>query len=309
MSDELTAPSNPFGASAPPPPAALVATESSRAVMEVQAAMMIAQRFPRDQVKAMDRILQACTRPSLADSALYEYARGGTAITGPSIRMAEMLAQNWGNMQFGIRELEQRPGESTVEAFAWDIETNTRQVKVFQVPHERHTRQGKYALTDPRDIYELVANQGARRLRACILGVIPGDVIESAVKQCEVTLTTKVELTPERIKKMVETFAGYGVTTEQIEKRIQRRIEAITPALFVQLGKIANSLRDGMSKPAEWFPVEVATDAPTTAHQAASVKDKVKAKLAKDRINPADVPDAGAPPSDPPTDAPGVFDD
>ncbi|MDT1904179.1 hypothetical protein FPK34_26285, partial [Acinetobacter baumannii] len=72
-------------------------------------------------------------------------------------------------------------GESTVEAFAWDVETNTRQTKVFQVPHIRYTRNGSKKLTDPRDIYELVANNGARRLRACILGVIPGDVIDDAV--------------------------------------------------------------------------------------------------------------------------------
>ena len=165
-------------------------------MQEVQAALVIAKKFPRDQVAAMDRILQACTRPSLAERALYQYARSGTDITGPSIRLAEMLAQNWGNIQFGIRELDQRNGESTVEAFAWDMETNTRQVKVFQVRHERHTKQRSYALEDPRDIYELVANQGARRLRACILGVIPGDVVEEAQHQCDVTLATKAQVTP-----------------------------------------------------------------------------------------------------------------
>jgi hypothetical protein len=275
-------PVNPFGEreTAPVPSNALAVAESNRAVAEVQAAMVIAQKFPRDHIKAMDRILQACTRPTLADGALYEYARGGTTITGPSIRMAEMLAQNWGNIQFGIRELEQRDGESTVEAFAWDMETNTRQVKVFQVPHVRHTKNGAYPLTDPRDIYETVANQGARRLRACILGVVPGDVIEAAVGQCEVTLKTKIEVTPDRIKKMVETFEGYGVTQAQLEANIQRRIDAITPALFLRLGKIANSLRDGMSKPADWFGTEsVETNAgDATKKQAESIKEKLKAK-------------------------------
>jgi hypothetical protein len=77
----------------------------------------------------MDRILNACTRPTLAEAGALHLRRGGTEITGPSIRLAEALAQNWGNIQFGIRELEQRNGESTVEAFAWDIETNTRQTK------------------------------------------------------------------------------------------------------------------------------------------------------------------------------------
>lgn len=228
---------------------------TAREVQEVQAMMAIAKRFPRDEKAALDRIINACTRKGLADAACYQYSRGGTDITGPSIRLAEAIAQAWGNLQFGVRELEQRNGESTVEAFAWDLETNTRQVKTFQVKHERHTKMGAKALTDPRDIYELVANQGARRVRACILGVVPGDVVDEAVKQCDVTLNATAEVTPESIKKLVDVFAGFKVSKEQIEARIQRHIDAITPAQIVALRKIYNSLKDGMSKAEDWFPV------------------------------------------------------
>jgi hypothetical protein len=232
---------------------AMIDTEGQRAIQEVQAAMVIAKRFPRDVKQALDRILNSCTRNSLAEQALYTYARGGTDISGPSIRLAEAVAQQWGNLQFGIRELEQRDGESTVEAFAWDLETNTRQVKVFQVRHERHTRQGAKALTDPRDIYELVANQGARRLRACILGVIPGDVIDEAVRQCEATQSASADTSADAQKKILDSFAPYKVTKDQIEKRIQRRIDAITAAQVIQLRKILRSMMDGMSSPEDWF--------------------------------------------------------
>jgi hypothetical protein len=232
---------------------ALTQIESSRAVQEVQAAMVIAKRFPRDERAALDRILNACARPTLANQAVYQYARGGSDVSGPSIRLAEAIAQNWGNLQFGIRELEQNNGESTVEAFAWDIETNTRQVKIFQVKHERHTRQGVKKLTDPRDIYELVANQGARRVRACILGVIPGDIVEEAVRQCEVTMQADADTSKEAQEKIVSAFAKFGVTKEQIEKRIQRRMDSITPAQVITLRKIMQSLKDGMSGPDEWF--------------------------------------------------------
>ena len=235
---------------------AMIDTEGQRAIQEVQAAMIIAKRFPRDIKSALDRILNSCTRTSLAEQALYTYSRGGTDISGPSIRLAEAVAQQWGNLQFGIRELEQRDGESTVEAFAWDLETNTRQVKVFQVPHERHTRKGTTKLTDPRDVYELVANQGARRLRACILGVIPGDVIDEAVRQCDVTLSASADTSPDAQKKIIDAFAAYKVTKAQIEKRIQRRIDAITPAQVISLRKILISMRDGMSGPEDWFEAE-----------------------------------------------------
>ena len=82
----------------------------SRQAQEVQAAMIVAKRFPRDEVMSHNRILNACKRRSLAERAVYEYPRGGENVTGPSIRLAEVMAQNWGNLDFGITELEQKNG-------------------------------------------------------------------------------------------------------------------------------------------------------------------------------------------------------
>ena len=235
---------------------ALAEVSMQREIAEVQGAIIMARKFPRNEKESLDRIITACQRPGLAESAIYSYPRGTEEVTGPSIRLAEAIAQQWKNLQFGIRELEQRNGESTVEAFAWDVETNTRQVKIFQVPHVRYTKaNGNRKLSDPRDIYEMVANQGARRLRACILGIIPGDVVDAAVEECEKTMKARADTGPEAIKKMVETFAKLGVTQEQIEKKIQRHIDAITPAQVVGMRKIHNSLKDGMSKISDWFEV------------------------------------------------------
>ena len=261
---------------------ALNDTEGQRAMAEVQAAVVMAKRFPRNQKQAYDRIMLACQRPSLAEQAVYEYARGGTAIAGPSIRLAEAIAQNWGNLQFGIRELEQRDGESTVEAYAWDIETNTRQTKTFQVAHKRHTKKGVYKLDDPRDIYETVANNGARRLRACILGVIPGDIVDAAVIQCEETLKAKADTSPEAVKKLIEAFSVFGVTKEHIEKRLQRNLESITPAQIVGMRRIYNSLKDGIASPADVFEIE------QTTKEAAKGVDGLKARLGGKEAKPID---------------------
>jgi hypothetical protein len=276
---------NPFDTAhvaAKPSSGALVEQESQRAVAEVQAAIMLAKRFPRNQMEACDRILLACQRPTLAETALYSYARGGSDITGPSIRMAEAIAQQWGNLQFGIQELEQRNGESTVRAYCWDVETNTKQEKVFQVSHNRHTKRGVTRLEDPRDIYELVANQGARRLRSCILGIIPGDVVESAVKQCEETLHAKADTSPAAMLKLVAAFEGFGVSREQIEKRIQRRLDAITPAQVVGMRKIYNSLKDGMSSASDWFEaVEASQDKPVEVKGVEAAKAALRKPVTK----------------------------
>ena len=249
---------------------ALADASRDKKVAEVQSQMGIAKRFPRDPIAAVDRILNACTRPTLAESALYSYSRGGSDVTGPSIRLAEALAQSWGNIDCGVREVEQANGVSTMESYATDLESNYRVSKIFTVPHFRYTKAGTKKLEDPRDIYELTANQGARRLRACILSVIPGDVVEAAVKQCETTLHASADITPDAIKKMLAVFAQFGVTPQQIEARIQRRIDAIQPAQVVSLKKIYASLRDGMSSPGDWFGSAAAEGAPAEAASGAT---------------------------------------
>lgn len=219
----------------------------SRQAQEVQAAMVVAKKFPRDEKSSADRILAACSRETLAKDAAYEYPRGGETITGPSIRLAEALAQNWGNIDFGIIELEQKSGESQVMAYAWDLETNTRQSKIFTVPHMRQTKKGSYPLTDPRDIYEMVANQGARRLRACILGVIPGDVVDMAMRQCELTLKANKAPLGDRIKNMVGAFQkDFGVGTDALRNYIGKNVEAFSETDVIRLGKVYRSLKDGV---------------------------------------------------------------
>lgn len=241
-------------------PNTMTEVKSQREASEIQAMVFMAKQFPRNQIQAADRILNACTRQTLADSAVYSYPRGGQNVEGPSIRLAEVLAQNWGNIDFGIRELSQENGVSTVEAYAWDLETNVRQAKVFQVVHKRVSKGGAKTLTDPRDIYEIVANQGSRRLRACILSVIPGDIVEAALAQCSITQAASVGTKPEEVKetirKLTEAMGKFGINPENIQDRYQCRLEAIRPAQIVELRKIYTSLKDGMSKPSDWFAIQ-----------------------------------------------------
>ena len=259
-------------------PSAVAAAGEAREVAEVKAAMSVAQMYPRDQRRAMDRILNACARPTLAEKALYAFARGGQEITGPSIRLAEAIAQGWGHLQFGMRELSGAQGESEVEAYCWDLETNVRKSIQFRMSHTRHTKSGSKLLTDPRDIYETVANNGSRRVRACILAVIPGDVVEAAVEACSSTLKSRVDITPEKLTGMLEKFGEFGVSKEQIEKRIQRRLDTILPAQVLALGRIYNSLRDGMSKPAEWFEADTSESDKFKGAAAAAAASRAEAQ-------------------------------
>ncbi len=228
---------------------------TSRQAQEVQGQIIMAKKFPRDEIAARNRILTACRRKRLAEQAEYEYKRGTSKVTGTSIRLAEAMAQNWGNMDFGFVELEQRNGESQVMAYAWDLETNTRQTKIFTVPHIRETKSGNYPLTSSRDIYEMVANQAARRVRACILGIIPGDIQEEAVEQCRKTLADGEKLPLEDLIAGVVRTAKeeYAVPQESLEKYIGCKADSFSMNDLIRLKRVFNSIKDGMAKREEIF--------------------------------------------------------
>jgi len=248
----------------------------------------------------LDLILRDCQRPGLAEQAAYQFSRGGTDIRGPSIRLLEAVARRWGNLVTGVRELSRRDGMSECQAFAMDLETGFFEERTFPVKHWRDRKNGEgYAVTDERDIYEIVANAGARRKRACLESVIPGDVVEAALAQCESTLRARADTSPAALAKMVEAFAAFGVTRAQIEQRLQRRLDAITPAQLVGLKRVYASLRDGMSDAPDWF--EPAAAAPEPPPPPEGPKGRGRAKKADDAPKPdaeapAEARDTGGPP-------------
>lgn len=234
----------------------LIATEAAKEVATVQAAVVMAKRFPRDRYTAFENIMQDCQRRQLATSAVYSYPRGGSTVEGPSIRLAECMANNWGNIDFGVRELSRDDDKSVCEAYAWDLETNTRSTRIFEVPHMRHTRNGSYKLTDSRDIYENIANNGSRRMRACILQIIPGDVVEKSVMACKKTVTSGGgEPLKDRLQKIILALGKFGVKAEHVERRLGYNLNSATEDDLFSLMTILNSLKDGHSKRSAFFDI------------------------------------------------------
>lgn len=236
--------------------------EQMKVVAEIQGQIMLARQFPRDVVEATDKILNECMRPAMAEQAVYSYARGGSSISGPSIRLAEVLARHFGNLKTGWKIISETPKSSEIQVYCWDLETNVINEMIITVPKERHTRAGKTLLTDPRDIYENNSNQASRRLRAVILKAVPGDITEAAVKQCDETLKASIDITPGYIKNVLGGFAELGVNRDMIEKKIQRSVEALLPAQAISLRKIYNAIKDGVAVPGDHFDTSESAPAP-----------------------------------------------
>lgn len=279
----------------PEAPTALAASDQARAIAEVQAALVIAQANPRNELRARDRLMQACSRLGLAQGALYDYPRGKEQVSGPSIRLAEAAARAWGNMTYGFREVARSAGVSECEAFAWDLETNTKAVRQFSVRHRRDTKQGGYDLKDERDIYEMIANYAQRRVRATIQEIIPGDIMEDAVAECQRTLTANVGDIKAATTNMLRVFEPFGVTRVHIEQRLGNRLDSVQPGQILKLWRIYNSIKDGITGPSDWFDMAASpkTEGKPTQETAAE-KTQPGTGVGK---SPAKSADASAPPA------------
>lgn len=233
------------------------AVEQSRAVAEVQAAIVVAQQCPRNVQLSIGAMKDSCAVPALAERAFFRYSRGGGQITGPSVHLARELARCWGNVQYGISELrrDDREGISEMQAWAWDVQTNTRSVMDFIVPHLRDKRGGPERLTDVRDIYENNANHGARRLREAIFAILPAWFTEEAKDLCVKTLTDGGgKPLAQRVADAIGAFGKLGVTVADIERKLGRASKDWTELDVATLTTVYRSLQRGETTREEEFP-------------------------------------------------------
>ena len=245
-----------------------VAIEASRAIAEAQSKLYIAKTFPRDEAEAVNKMKRACSRQSLAEKAFYSFPRAGQNITGPTIRFAEELARCWGNIDYGIKELSQDDGKSEMQAYAWDLETNTQSVQNFTNPHKREksdkrTRQVVMEdLTSQRDIYENNANMATRRLRARILAVLPAWFVDEAIQACQATLRGDGKASfDERKSNLITEFDRLGVDASMLKKYLKHDAMTMDTDEFLDLIGVFNSIKTGERKAREWFDPDNTTGA------------------------------------------------
>lgn len=230
--------------------------QESKQLSEIKGKMFLARQFPRDPERSLQNVLMECQRPKLAEVAQYEYPKGDSVVKGPSIRLVEVLARHWGNIDSGVAEIEAYDDHTVVKAYAWDLETNVSDEKVFAVQHKRSTKRGSYKLTDERDIYEMVANKAARRKRSCLLAVMPGWYVEAALDACNETLRKSVangRSMDEVRASLLSAFAEVGITAVDIEARMGRPIDKINENDVVKLRHLYSAIKDGFVKAADAF--------------------------------------------------------
>jgi len=146
-------------------------------------------------------------------------------------------------------------GQSEMQAFAWDVQTNSRNSSTFIVPHRRDTRNGPQKVTDMRDIYELNTNNGARRVREAIFAILPPWFVEEAKELCNQTLKNGGgKPLAQRVADAIKAFEGIGVTVDRIEAKLDRPSGKWTEHDVAQLIVAFKSIQRGEITAEDEFP-------------------------------------------------------
>ena len=105
----------------------------------------------------------------------------------------------------------------------------------------------------------MVANKGARRKRACLLAVLPGWYVDAAVKACEKTLAdslTAGQSMEEVVAKMVEAYASFGITPEQLAEKVGKPdVSKLSKSDVVKLRNLYSAIKDGFVKAGDAFGI------------------------------------------------------
>lgn len=191
---------------------ALEAISRSEVAMQLDSA----HRWPRSPTKCLrDATSLATMSVEIAESCMYSVPRGGKMITGPSVRLAEMMASSWGNLHVGSRVIEATATEVVAQSVCWDLEKNVR----ITVEAQRSIV-GKRGRFDDDMIRVTGMAAISIALRNAVFRVIPRayvDAVYELAKKCAIgDLQTLVA----RRDAAFDRYARLGVTPERMLGRL-----------------------------------------------------------------------------------------
>ena len=287
---------------------AVVETSSSaiaaREKASVEARFLVAYHRPRDVDHFRLRMLGAAKRPAFADQALFSKPVGGKPIVGLSIRFAEEVLRNYGNVDVQTPVVFDDESRRTIRVTVTDLEANlsySQDVHVEKTVERKKPKQGDEVIRTRTNSYgeivsiiradedALLVKQAAlvsKALRTLILRLAPSDIIEEARQQVEQTIESGVSADPSAARKrMIDAFYGLGVQPADLADWLGRALDTITPAEIKTLGQVFTSIKEGHSTWAEALEARggkpaATTDAAPVGGGTAALKAAVKRKPA-----------------------------
>lgn len=247
-----------------------------KANVDVQVAT--AKTFPRIISRIMNNSIALVTmNKETAQSCSYALPRGGKPITGPSVHLARILAQQYGNMRAEAKVVEITDKQIISRAMAWDLESNY--AVAFEV---RRSIVDKYGRRYNDDMITVTGNAAnAIAYRNAVLAIIPKGIMEAAYKAAQDLITG--DLSDEaklvvRRKKALDFFNDeYGISESEVLKMLGKQtIQQIKAEQIALMLSTQQALKDGDTTVDELMKDIRSNPEPTIQEKKEALKGKAK---------------------------------
>lgn len=185
-----------------------------RAAVDVQ--VTTAKTYPRNLQRIKQNTVALATMDAeTAKSCSYALPRGGKPITGVSVHLARILAQQYGNLRAEAKVVEITDKQVISRGTAWDLENNY--AVAFEVRRSIWGKNGRY--TD--DMITVTGNAAnAIAYRNAVLAIIPKGITDAAYNAAGEIVTgdisTETKLIQKR-KSALDLFASqYNITEKEV---------------------------------------------------------------------------------------------
>lgn len=222
----------------------LVIYQQDKAAIDMQ--ISTAKAYPRNIKRSTENALAIVTMDKeTAQTCTYSVPRGGKSVTGPSVHVAKILAQTWGNLRIEAKVVDIDNKHVTSEAVCFDLENNLA-IKA-QVKRSIVGRAGRFN-DDMITVTGNAANSIA--LRNAVLSVIPKAIVDKVYNAAKQTITGDLSDKTKLITKRKQVLDGlkdtYGVTEKEALSAIGKAaVDHVTPDDIVVLIGIGTAIKDG----------------------------------------------------------------
>lgn len=234
-----------------------VVSESALALItkaEIDVQISTAKAFPRSLKLFLDKAMSMATiTEEVAASCSYALPRGGKALEGPSVRLAEIVCSSYGNIRAGARVIANDGKTITAQGICHDLETNN--CVTVEVKRKITDKNGR---TYNEDMQVVTGNAAcAIAYRNAVFKVVPSALVQEVYEQAKEVARGKAETLVARRTKAIDYFKSLGVTEKQICAVLEvKRIDDIDLDKLQTLRGMVSLIKNGESTIKDIFDPE-----------------------------------------------------
>ena len=224
--------------------------QQDKAIVDMQ--ISTAKRYPRNLRASIDKAITIATLDvETATSCMFSLVKGGKTIKGPSVHLAKIIAQSFGNMRIDNRVVGFDDTHVTCEATCFDLESNFA-VRT-QIKRAITGNSGRFS----EDMCVIIGNAGnSIALRNAVFAVVDKSIINKVYKAAIQVITGDISDETKFTAKKISILSGFKdayaeqkLTDIEVCRAVNKEsVQNLTPEDLVVLMGFQNSLKSGEQK-------------------------------------------------------------